>query len=177
VKRALALPVVFLALALARPVAAQPAAKWSEFKSRACRCSALLPGSPREQKQTYPTEVGPVDATLYILEVDEGKVAYLVGYNDYPKDKVKGFDKQKMLDGAKKGAVNNVQGKLVAEKTIELSGFPGLEIEVDAGASKVFVRIVVAEERLYQALVVMPAAATRPAHVRKFLDSIKLAKK
>jgi hypothetical protein len=150
-------------------------AAWKDVKPPACQVTVKMPGEPKEQKQEFDTpEVGKVVAYMYIWEGDAGTRAFLLGCNDYPADKVKNADKQKMLDGAKMGAVTNVKGKLVAEKKIEVNGHPGLQIEVEAGPNKVFARIIIVRNRLIQLLVVEPANKVKAADVDTFFKSLSI---
>ena len=177
------LAAAFLVMTVVSAKAWAQDAKWKDVSPPNCSCTVQMPGEPTESKQTFDTEIGKVDAYMYILSADGGKVAYLLGFNDYDKAKVKGANKQKMLEGAKNGAVTNVGGKLIGEKKVEVAGYPGLEIEVEVPAkgpqpaSKVFARIVIANNRLFQTLVVMPTATVKGLDVRKFLDSLKITYK
>jgi hypothetical protein len=177
------LAAVFLVMAAASATAWAQAPAWKEVAPPGCQCSVQMPGEPTESKQSFDTDIGKVDAYMYILPADGGTTAFLLGYNDYNKEKVKGANKQKMLEGAKNGAVTNVKGKLIGEKKVEVAGYPGIEIEVEVPpkdgqpASKVFARIVIANNRLYQTLVVMKASGVRGLDVRKFLDSLKITLK
>jgi hypothetical protein len=175
----LSLAVAFLLTAAGGLARAQVTDKdWKLHESRSCACSILMPGSPKESQQTYPTDAGDVVATLFILELEGGSVAYLLGYNDYKAELVASSDPQVMLDGARDGAVSNVSGKLISEKKITLDGNPGRELKIEAPQDNVvFARVYMVKQRLYQALVVMPKSKLRDGEVKKFLGSFKLLRK
>jgi hypothetical protein len=173
------LPFALATLALLAGTAS--AAEWKEFESKTGKCAVMMPGTPTENKQTFPTDAGPVEATLYMLESDGGDVAYLMGFNDFPADLVAQSDPNTMLDGARDGAVKNVGGKLLEEKKITINGYPGREIKVSAqgenGENIVYARVYLVKNRLYQALVVFPKKILRQADVTKFLTSFRLTTK
>jgi hypothetical protein len=149
---------------------------WKNFKSASCKCSATFPGAPTEKRQKVPTEqVGDLEAVMYLLETPDKTGAYLMMYNDYPKDKTKNADPQKVLNGARDGAAAKIKGKVLSEKKITINGQPGRELEIEGGALKYYARIVLSNKtRLYQAIVVMQKDKAKPADVRKFLDSFKV---
>jgi hypothetical protein len=157
---------------------AHAADEWKTLTSEKGAFTISMPGTPTESQQTYDTDAGPVTATLYMLELDGGNVAYLAGFNDFDKKQVAGKDPQDMLDGARDGAVANVQGTLVKETKITLDGNPGREILVQApGDMLVYARVYLVKNRLLQALVVMPKKTLKEGDVTKFLTSITLLKK
>lgn len=155
--------------------------KWKTHTSEAGGFTFSMPGTPTETKQTYDTDAGPVEAILYMLEKDGGNVAYLAGFNDFDPKLVAGNDPQDMLDGARDGAVKNVQGKLVDEKKITLDGHPGRELKVITKSGDdemlVFARVYLVKNRLIQSLVVFPKKTLREKDVARFLGSVALIKK
>jgi hypothetical protein len=164
----------FVVLALVAGTAS--ADEWKEFVSKTGRCAVTMAGTPTETKQTFDTDAGPVEATLYMLEADNGFVAYLMGFNDFPAELVAKSDPQTMLDGARDGAVRNVGGKLIEEKKISIEGHPGRYLKVSAEDNLVFARVYLVKNRLYQALVVFPTKTLRQGDVDKFLTSFRLTK-
>jgi hypothetical protein len=167
-----------VAVAITLVAGTASAETWKEFESKVGKCAVSMPGTPTENKQTFDTEAGPVEAYLYMLETDSGDVAYLMGFNDFPADLVAQSDPQVMLDGARDGAVRNVGGKLLEEKKISINGHPGRYIKVSApgdnGENLVFARVYLVKNRLYQALVVFPKKTLRQGDVDKFLGSFRL---
>jgi hypothetical protein len=148
---------------------------WQELVCKSGGFSVKMPGSPKESTETYDTDGGKVPATLYMLELEGGSVAYLAGYNDFTTDQVTGRDSMEMLDGAREGMLKNVKGTLVREKKISIGGHPGRELEVDApGEMVVFVRVFLANKRLIQMLVVMPRAALASEDIKTFFGSFRL---
>ena len=171
------LTIAAFALGLGYAATAQAQA-WVDFKDPTCKCAATFPGKPTEKRQKVPTnnkEIGDLEAVMYLYEGPGGTSAYLMMYNDYPKEKAQAADPQKVLDGARNGAAEKINGKILSEKKITINGQPGRELEIDGGQLKYYARIVLANKtRLYQAIVVMQKDVAKPADVRKFLDSFKV---
>jgi hypothetical protein len=152
---------------------------WKEFNSKSGRFTVQLPGAPKDQKQTLKTEVGPIDLYLYAFEVSK-EFAYIVSYADYPEALVKQGSKDKMLEGARDGAVKNINGKLRSgsDKKVTLNGHPGREFIIDAPDNVLVLkaRQYLVNNRLYQTIAVVPKGKESSADVTKFIDSFKLTK-
>ena len=69
-------------------------------------------------------------------------------------------------------------GTLASERKITLGGFPGRELRVEKirGDMILVCRLFLADDRLYQALVVMPRAKEAPEAVQPFLEGFQLLK-
>jgi hypothetical protein len=152
-------------------------ATWKEFSSGEGTFSILMPGTPTEKTQKVNTQAGAIDMHLFTL-VQKG-VAYLAIYNDYPEVFVQARNADKMLDGARDGAVSSIQGKLLSELIISLDKYPGREIRIEApdGKHTIQTRIYLVKNRLYQVGVVTPKEGSFSEDVTKFLDSFKLLEK
>jgi hypothetical protein len=152
-------------------------ATWEEFSSREGAFSVLMPGRPTEKSQKANTPAGAIEIHLFALE--QGGFAYIVGYNDYPEAIVRAANVDKMLDGARDGAVSNTQGKLLSELIISMDKYSGRELRIEApdGKHTTRVRIYMVKNRLYQALVVTSKEDSYSSDVTKFLDSFKLLDK
>src|ERR1700760_2311495 len=85
--------------------------------------SVRFPGQPVESDQETPSRVGVIHAKGASLE-DERR-AHAATAIVYPIGGT--LDVEKMLDGARDQAVNNVHGKVVSERAIKIDGFPGRE--------------------------------------------------
>ncbi len=150
---------------------------WKEFQSKEGGFSVLLPGAPVEEKQAVQTELGPIEVRTFTFGLKENVGAYVVSFNDYPVELVKQSDPQKMLDGARDGAVRTVKGRLLSEKKITLDGAPGRELRIEApGTLVIQSRIYLVKNRLYQILAVTQKEKAADAEITKFRDSFKLVK-
>lgn len=76
-----------------------------------------------------------------------------VSYNDYPKDIQKKPSKE-LLDSGRDGAVENLNGKLLAEADFTFQGYPGREFSIIAGQgeNRIFylTRVFIVGSRMYQ---------------------------
>jgi len=106
-----------------------------------------------------------------------GSILYAIGYVDYPKDKVANRSTDALLDEWRDGSVSNIRGTVKSESKINANGFPGRELVIDAPKDLVFIaRMVLAKDRLYQSIVVVPKAHADAPENKKFLDSFKFDK-
>jgi hypothetical protein len=151
-------------------------AGWRVFTSKEGAFSAALPGTPSESKQRVLTAAAALDVHLFVVDTkDDG--ALVVSYCDLPADDVKPGNEQKRLDLARDGAVTNARGKLQSEKGYKLDGCPGRELQIEADKGlRIRMRIIVAKQRLYQAMAMGPARFTQGKDAALFLDSLRLSK-
>ncbi|GIV97331.1 MAG: hypothetical protein KatS3mg057_1988 [Herpetosiphonaceae bacterium] len=137
-----------------------------------------MPGSPEKQSQSVSTAVGPID--LHMFTLDLGTSAYMVSFSDYPAEVITAAGPDAVLDGAAGGAISNVNGTVLNEREISISGYPGREIEVqipktaenDEGTAKA--RIYLVDARLYQVLVLGTKGKLSTEDADRFLNSFKL---
>lgn len=152
--------------------------EWQTFSSKEGNFTLLLPGQPKEQRQPVSTAGGQVDAIMYITEV--GSTAFGAGYSDFPGN-ARQADPQAVLKGARDGAAKNVNGTVIEEKSIELAGYPGLEIAVEVpagvavpGGALYRARIYLIGNRLYQVIYVALKKDYHPDEYQKLFDSFQL---
>jgi hypothetical protein len=160
--------ILFLLIASA---AAHADSIWKVFPGKDGRWSVWFPGLPTEEKVSTPTQVGTLEATIWMVSL-AANVAYAVSETEYPKDIPK-KEIEARLDGARDGMVNKVKGKLVSEGKITLTGgYPGREAVVRIGDATLLVRIYLVNRRMYQ-LMVLAGEGAEPA---TFFDSFKVLK-
>lgn len=182
----LALLLLASAPALAKPDAAKGAAKttksapaavpsgWKHVASDNGNYSLSFPGTPTEQD--LKGDDGKFLATMYVLEMDGGNVAYMSSYSDLPLQRTTAGP-DKILSDARDGALSSAQGTLDSEKKITIDGYPGRELIIlTPNGMKSYVRVYLVKSRLYQAMGVMPKERTDEKQVRTFLDSFRLTK-
>jgi hypothetical protein len=129
-----------------------------------------FPAQPALQKQNVPTQAGTFELRAYLAQVDPS--AYFVGICDYG-TAVANRDPQTVLQGAKDGALANVQAHLVSEQKITLNIIPGLAFEGENTSMHFTAHIFLAGTTLYQVLVAAPIGNTTSEPAR-FLDSFGL---
>ncbi len=165
------LPVLAIMLLGAATASAQ---EWKEHRSDDCRCSALFPGTPQAQTQRMPSNFGPLESKMIMLDI-KNVAFYGVAYVDYPKDATS--KPQETLNAARDGAVSKVKGTLKSENKITMNGYPGRELRIDApGEAVLLARIYLVKERLYQTIVVTKVAQVDSPENKKFLESFKFDK-
>lgn len=173
----LSLAALFFAAALSAqttPAPAVPAAapipNWNSHSYPADGFSAIFPFEPSLQKQNVPTDAGTFELRAYLAEEDQAAV--FVGVCDYG-SAVAGRDPDTVLQGAKKGAVDNVKAHLLSEKKITLGIYPGVEFVAENDTMHFNARVFLVGTTLYQTLTAAPLA--RPYYgVTRFLDSFQL---
>lgn len=148
--------VALLLLLLANTVRAD---EWEKLTDEKGNFTVKVPGKPKKQTQTVDTELGKVEAIYYLVELKEGKGAFAVAFNDYPKDFVAKADAEAVLDGAREGNIKPHNGKVTSETKIKLDGFPGREYTFsgklggDGEPITGNVRLYLVGDRLYQLMV------------------------
>lgn len=151
-------------------------ASWREFSSEEGAFSVLMPKNPSVEVQTVDTPLGPIDIRLFSAELSD--IAFVVGYSDYPSAFVAQSNPVVVLNGARDGAVANVQGKLLSENVIFLDGYPGRELRIEGPDAELTAvsRIFLVNNRLYQAMVVVPVDQSSTNEISTFLESFALIK-
>ena len=143
-------------LAWAAP-ASLSAQEWVPFKSTKGNFRAEFPAQPQESVQTIETQLGQIPYTTYMAELAGGNVAYGVAFNDYP-EQILQADPEKVLDGGRDGAKENLGGTIVSETRMTFHGHPAREFtilgEVQGQPLFYHTRVVLIGTRLYQMQVV-----------------------
>jgi hypothetical protein len=153
--------------------------EWKTFTSREGKYKALLPSGAKTKTQSVKTEIGPVKVVT--TEAALEGTHYMVVYADYPADRFKDADPDKVLDGVRGGAVKEAKGKLVSEKKITLgkARHPGRDLLIETldGKARVRQRIYLVRNRLYQILAIGTEEAVKARTVDKFHESFTLTER
>jgi hypothetical protein len=154
---------------------APPAPK--EFQSETGGFSVMSPAPLEESVQPVETQSSKIDLHLFSAQQDD--IAYFVAYCDYSPELARPDNAEKMLDGARDGAVGNTHGKLSLETAITLTGHPGREVVIEARGEDqppviIKGRLFMVKSRLYQITVVAPRSRAGDKAVDDFLQSFKL---
>jgi hypothetical protein len=147
------------------------------YKSPDGRFSVSLPPGFSEfesNKNTQPTAVGPIELT--ILQSENSRGALVAGYSDYPVASFKGRTPQQMFQGARDGALKNVNGTLEKEENIAVQGRPGLAIYGSGNEGVYFLfKIILDKPRLYQiGFISKDRAELDKADIQAYFDSFHL---
>jgi hypothetical protein len=149
-----------------------------EFTSQAGSFSVMTPAPLTENIQNADLpQVGTI--AIHMFTGTQGSKAYFVSYADFPEEFVGRADTERLLDGSRQGQVSNINGRLVMESKISLSGNPGRDLVIDAKASNgqdatIKSRIYLVRNRLYQVMVVAPKGQVSNDEMMKYLESFKL---
>jgi len=152
------------------PSPSPPHPDWKTYSFSADGFSASFPSEPVEQKQTVQTSAGTFELRTYLAA--SPSAALYIGVCDYGEAAMES-DPDAVLDGAKNGAVSNVNARLISSKKVMLGIYPGIAFEAESPASHFFGRIYLVGSILYQVFVA-PAAGENFPEAARFLDSFQL---
>ena len=164
--------VVVLAVAIAALGCGKATVAWQDLEFADDGFKASFPGVPHRSEITVNTAVGHLVVTQYMVQFDE--LAFSVAVSEMPEDRVAVVGETGVLDGARDGAVANIQGTLLSEQILEVNGFPGraLKVSVAGGAGTVKTRILLVRHRLIQALVASSVEDSYRSEISIFLESV-----
>jgi len=163
----------FVVLAVATVSFAAPALaqEWIEYKPAGVGYRVVMPEAPKLTAQDVPTAVGPIKATLAIVE--RANTAFIVGHNDYPPQAIAGRSMDEVLDGIVQGQVG--RNRLREKQSITISERPARFAIIDDAQGQVIVsRAVMVETRLFQAIYVGPKGSETGEDAQRFLNSFAL---
>jgi hypothetical protein len=192
--RSLALPLSLLVLAsgcdrgepaprevpapdVAATTPAQPPAPpaWVAFSSEKHGFRTEFPASPKSDTMKVPTALGELEMQVFILE--QGTRAYMISVSDNLPT-AEPLDVANVLDGARDGAVSNIQGRLVSEKQQTVDQLPARRLEISAGPPESPLRVeaivILRDRKLYQALMVAPAGEPSRPDAERFLAALRM---
>jgi hypothetical protein len=151
---------------------------WSYTPEAPSKFSVVLPEIPKESTDNIPSALGTIPQHQAMSSRGEGAV-YIIAWMDMPGTAT--LDAKAVLDGARDGAVSNVEtGRLRSEKVIKLGGkYTGRQVVIDVSSPMPMVitgHLYLVGRRFYQQQVVVPASATgsESAPMEKFFSSLKL---
>ncbi len=168
-------------LLVAAALAAPPAVRAEDWKKvETPTFEALLPcAQPKLEEQAMETQIGQARMRMWQCETKDAFAA--LSTVEYPADAVAKAVPAKMLDGARDGALANINGTLEREVPILLDSgqpkkkWPGREFAGVTPAGIVYeARIYLVDNRLYQLALVHPKASDVAATFKKLADSFKL---
>lgn len=152
-----------------------PEDTWMSFSSEEGRFTTRYPSSPKKEVLKAPSPIGEIPTVMTAATL--GDAFFAVAYSDYPKELIEASNRDAMLDGARDGAVNNVQGTLVKEDQITYAGEPARAFEATADKMgiklKMHSRVFMKENRLYQVTIVYPTTQ-KDVPLDKFFDAFAL---
>ncbi len=134
------------------------------LESEEGRFSVRIPeGFSNPTESTMPIEMtfGNIDMKAFTATKGQGSV-FMTAYIDYP-DSTFAAGTEKMLDGAREGALKNLHGKILSQKSTSLLGHPGRSMKFvgKTDGMRVHGRVdyFIVRPRLYQVLFLTTAKA------------------
>ncbi|MEP7338155.1 MAG: hypothetical protein ABI977_10460 [Acidobacteriota bacterium] len=148
------------------PMAPNPAiTEWNIFKSEKGRFSVLLPTKPTEEKSSKD------GSNPHFFHSFMGQFLFNLSYVDWPSTNV---DPQMIFDKLLSQTKAEKDLKLVEGKVIDVSGYPGRELELETDLGFMQMRVIVAGNRIYQIDVTSLNKKSETKEARAFLDSFKI---
>ena len=126
-----------------------------------------FPAAPQVNEILTPSTAGELTSTTYSISV--GGTSYAIVVTDYPSGTIDGANPD-TIDGAVRGAAEQVDGEVTSTRTLTIDGAPGREAVIRAGETEFRTRIYLVGSRLIQ-LIVGYSAAAAPVEAAAFIDS------
>lgn len=158
------------------PARIKPVSEWLPFISSDGNFSLILPKKPLEMKQEVQTEIGKVPIKIFVAQ--NGLIAYLAMFVDYPVI----FDTpgavKSSLDGARELMLSKHGGEVISEHDISHGKFPGRDLKAKTSDGLLYARIFIVYQRVYMMMVMMPIADDKDfpqaKDTNQYFDSFKL---
>jgi hypothetical protein len=136
--------------------------------------------NPEESTMPLETAAGKLNMKVFTSSKGEGAV-FMTAYIDYPDSAFRNGE-ETMLDGAREGALKNLNGQVVRQESKTLDGNPGRSVTFTgkSGATDVFGRVdyYLVKPRLYQVLFLSQTKEmVDDPGISASFDSFKLKKK
>lgn len=130
--------------------------------------TVLMPGSVQEKTDESGTH-------MYIGQVSGKDQAYIISYTDLDPSKVNKANADKVLDNVRNGITQ--KNKLLSETRVSVDGHPARDLKVQTKDGYVMHdRVIIANSRMYQVLVVTSKNEANAPDVKKFINSFHLTK-
>ena len=152
---------------------------WEKYKSEDLAFITEFPGKPQRTVQQIETAVGELDMHMvgYGSSQTGDNAYYAVVRSDYPSEQFTDMTDEKIksiLDGAVNGAVNNVQGTLESDENINLNGYPGRKIKINAPGLELYMNAYLVENVMYVNQVIAKEGNVNTKNLNYFLNSFDI---
>ena len=157
-------------------------AEWYKYETTYAQLD--FPEKPNTTVQTVATTIGelPMEISMYegVPDKDDN---HLYGFisSVYP-DSLINSDKKELLPkffrSSIDGAVNNVKGKLLTEKEIQMEGYPGRDVRIDYGdgIAILHIRVFLVKNRVMIIQTITPTSKENNPAAERFHKSFKIKK-
>ena len=143
---------------------------WAKFTSEEGRFSVFMPGTPKDQVQTTPSEFGPYTTRLYRLI--QPPHVFLIGYVDY--DPSFRFDRQAELAANRDQFVKNLKATLVESRNLTIDGYTALEFTAEIPERIFKSRVYIVGRRPYLIVLGSPKGVDNSFALNRFFNSFKI---
>ncbi len=113
---------------------------------------------------------------MFAVERDN-RMAYMVGYADYPEGIVERMNLDQSLDAARDGMLGEYSARVTNEKRILLDSYPGKEFSFEGTIKNTrftgYSRIFLVDQRLYQLIAIGERAVVDKEDVDRFFLSFE----
>jgi hypothetical protein len=142
------------------------------YSSADGRFRVLFPGSPTENAQQV--TLSPSDSmTIHQFQFEDGNLAFIVMYNDYPAKYVSS-EPQTMLESIRDRSVESFKATLSSDGPVDLNGVPGRSFRMtDKDGTTIAAYDFLDGPRLYQVMVTVGAGASA-TQADDFLTSFRI---
>ncbi len=147
---------------------------WKEYAYPQDGFSISAPATPKIEREKAQAAIGGnVELHYYGITLADNSGFMVVVSPLLPNDD---RNPQQVLEDAKKGAIDSVNGKLVSESQTSMENNPGFQIEFEAANQHSRNRYFVVGRRLYQLAALAPSDKPIPADADRFFSSFRLIK-
>jgi hypothetical protein len=143
--------------------------EWISYSSAAGRFGVLMPAEPRVTEQGLDIGAGKLVNNVFLALTQYA--VFTASYADFPPPTPKS---KSLLDKARKGVIDGINGKLLSGSNITHKGYPGREFQVSSDSGLYTSRIFLVSARLYQLVVVAVSGKVSSEDVDRFLNSFEL---
>lgn len=178
------LRLTIVALAIVSIAATTTIDDWELFRFERGLFQIEMPELPAFSSQKLTTEIGELNMNIFMHEGEEGiddNILYMISFTDYPADKINSEEMDETtLDeyykGSVQGSVNNMNGKLLDEKNIELFGHEAREITIDylEGQAIMRMQILLVKNRMYALQAIALTDNDKNEDQKRFFNSFEL---
>jgi len=159
--------------------------KWITIESKTYGYKVDFPKKPTEQSQEVDSEAGKLKLNMYIYDASEAKddenLLYMSNCTQHPAINANAFDSSGLAEFYTRtvgGVAKGVNGELLSEKKIFLSGHEGREITVGYEENKntITMRLFVVGNKIFMIQSIAETSKTPNKSSTRFMDSFKIVK-
>ena len=157
---------------------------WQLFRFDRGLFQIEMPDLPAFSSQELTTDIGDLQMSVFMHEGEEGvdeNIFYMISFTDYPTDKINASSMSKAaLDAHYKSSlqstINNMDGTLIEENTIDLFGYEGRDIKISYFEGQMIMRMqmLLVNNRMYALQTVATADKDNNGSQLRFFNSFEL---